>query len=78
VGINAHQNSKEEEDEEEFLQNLGEDANDGARQALSNIERIVEEMVGVIKRQAEKGSVETAAYTQIMFILTYLKIICTQ
>jgi hypothetical protein len=34
-------------------------------------------MVLVVKRQAESRA-DTASYIQIMYILTYLKIICTQ
>lgn len=46
---------------------------------MSNIERIIEGVTEVVKAGLEKGSTDNMArYLQVMRVLTYLKIICTQ
>lgn len=51
----------------------------GAKQALSNIERIIEVMADLLKVSIQEGSDgKMSIFIEIMHILSYLKIICTQ
>jgi len=68
---------RQEDDEMEFLKNM--DPNEAVVQTLSNIEKIIETVTELVKWQLQSPSgPDIGTFMEVMKVVTYLKIICSQ